>query len=202
MRWICSFFFVPLAGCLLFITGCVSTGGGSGAAVAKVTKEAYRGAYVLDGQGASQRLNYLDKIETHQVVGVGANGETTIRMMDRTKIQLGPGSRMRVLDYALDPETDTGRLVLAFDQGPWRLIAKEGAMVNRDRTLVVLPAGVLLFTGEDAYGDSGSGEKTVFKFVDGEGVFVPKQAILDYAAEQGVGPDFDPLSLYETKEGK
>ena len=76
----------------------------------------------LDTEGDERRLSSGDDVRQEELIETDANSRSEIELNDRTKLALGPGSRLLLDKFVYDPDISGGAIVMSLVKGTFRFI--------------------------------------------------------------------------------
>ena len=115
--------------------------------IGKVSKKVFLGAYGVRTGGDKETLYYRTKVFENEIVSTVKGAETTLRFVDRTKLQLGPKSTLTLDTFIYDPDKATGDMSLEFTKGLFRFIT--GKMSKNEGCKLSTPTAFVGIRGTD-----------------------------------------------------
>lgn len=115
--------------------------------IGKVSKKLFVGAYGTRTDGQKETLYYRTNVYEFEVVETPKTGETTLRLLDRSKLQIGPSSRLTLDRMVYDPDKRHGNVSLEFTTGLFRFIT--GKMANNEGFQLSTPTVLIGVRGTD-----------------------------------------------------
>jgi len=109
--------------------------------------KAYFGAMGERTNGSKERLTYKRDLYSDEIVRTGGQSMTTLRFLDRTKLQIGQLSEVVLDSFIYDPDAGIGELVIGFGSGAFRFIT--GEMTNLDGFKLRTPTLAIGIRGTD-----------------------------------------------------
>lgn len=76
----------------------------------------------LEDSGNPRQLSSGDDVRQQELIEVDKDGRSEIQLNDRTKLALGPGSRLMLDRFVYDPELSGGAIVMNLVRGTFRFI--------------------------------------------------------------------------------
>lgn len=115
--------------------------------IGHVSMKAYFGAMGERTTGSTEKLTYKRDLYSDETVRTGGQSMTTLRFLDRTKLQVGQLSEVVLDSFVYDPDAGTGELAIAFGRGVFRFIT--GEMTNLDGFKLRTPSVAIGIRGTD-----------------------------------------------------
>ncbi|MBT6116572.1 MAG: hypothetical protein HOH66_01735 [Rhodospirillaceae bacterium] len=112
-----------------------------------VSQKAYFGAKGHRVSGSVEDLKYRTELWSNETVRTGGQGVTTLRFLDKTKLQVSNNSEVVLDRFVYDDDTDTGEMAMAFTKGAFRFIT--GHMENLDGFKLRTPTVAIGIRGTD-----------------------------------------------------
>ena len=112
-----------------------------------VSQKAYFGAKGHRVSGPVEDLKYRTEVWSNETVRTGGQGVTTLRFLDKTKLQVSNNSEVVLDRFVYDDDTDTGEMAIAFTKGAFRFIT--GKMENLDGFKLRTPTVAIGIRGTD-----------------------------------------------------
>jgi hypothetical protein len=92
----------------------------------------------------TRTLSTGDGVNQNEIIEVGSDGSSELKLRDATKLALGPGSRLTLDKFVYDPEQTGGSIVLSLTKGAFRFITGVAA---KPAYLIRVPAASITVRG-------------------------------------------------------
>lgn len=151
--------------------------------IGEVSKRAFLGAKGTRVDGSSRSLYHRTAVHSNETVTTGRRVETTLRLLDQSKLQIGPTSRIVLDNFVYDTSADTGQMAATFAKGAFRFIT--GDMKNKEGFRFETPVAFIGIRGTDfitAVADDGS---TRVDVLEGEIEIEPKDGSASVSVPAG-----------------
>ena len=131
-----------------------------------VSQKAYYGAQGHRVSGVVEDLRYRRNVWSHEIVRTGPQGLTTLRFLDKTKLQISNNSEVVLDRFVYDDDTDTGEMVIEFTKGAFRFVT--GNMENKDGFKLRTPTAAIGIRGTDFKAQVAADGTTTVSVASGE----------------------------------
>lgn len=130
--------------CLLLLAG-ASLAFATGSAIGRVKESRGQASILRDGN--SQAASVGQEVFEGDVLKTGRNGALGVTFVDRSRLSIGPDSRLQVDEYVYSPDSDEGSFVTRLTRGTLLYVSGLIAKLKPESAAVHTPVGTIGIRG-------------------------------------------------------
>ncbi len=99
--------------------------------------------------GPTRRLQVGDRVRSNEELSTGDQSSMGVTLQDGTLVALGPKTTLRLDQFAYEPRTDAGSMVLSLLKGSMRFVTGAIGKSNRDSIRITTRTATIGIRGTD-----------------------------------------------------